>query len=128
MLTSTAAVYWAMCVTTAHPVLPAAIPGEAWPGILGVGVVAGFLAVQGFYAGAQRVGAAQASLISTVEPLWTIVAASLLLGERLEPIQWVGGVLILAGVLLAQMPTRSGRSPLPQPVPLLPEDQAPPAR
>ena len=122
MLTTTAAVYWAMCFVTAHPVLPSAIPGAAWPGIAGVAVIAGFLAVQGFYAGAQRVGAAQASLISTVEPLWTIVAASLLLGERLEPIQWAGGGLILAGVLLSQMPTRRGQSPLPQPTPLLHEE------
>ena len=73
------------------PVLPATIPGEAWPGILGVAVIAGFVAVQGFYAGARRVGAAQASLISTVEPLWTIVAAALLFDERLAPVQWLGG-------------------------------------
>lgn len=122
VLTTTAAVYWAMCFVTAHPVLPSAIPGEAWPGIGGVAVIAGFLAVQGFYAGAQRVGAAQASLISTVEPLWTIVAASLLLGERLEPVQWAGGLLILVGVLLSQLPTRRGQSPLPQPAPLLHEE------
>ena len=122
MLTTTAAVYWAMCFATAHPVLPSTIPGEAWPGIAGVAVVAGFLAVQGFYAGAQRVGAAQASLISTVEPLWTIVAASLLLGERLGPIQWAGGALILAGVLLSQMPARGDRSQLPMPAPLLHEE------
>ena len=106
MLTATAAVYWAVNLATGHPVLPAEIPADAWPGILGVAVVAGFLAVQGFYAGAQRVGAAQASLISTVEPLWTILAASILLGERLAPIQWVGGALILVGVLLSQ--TRGG--------------------
>ena len=73
-------------------------------------------------------GAAQASLISTVEPLWTIVAAGMLFGERLQPIQLVGGVLILAGVLLSQTRGRSrgpvesigapGRddAPLPQPV------------
>ena len=91
MLTATAAVYWTVNLAIGHPVLPAEIPSDAWPGILGVAVVAGFLAVQGFYAGAQRVGAAQASLISTVEPLWTILAASILLGERLAPIQWVGG-------------------------------------
>jgi drug/metabolite transporter (DMT)-like permease len=102
MLTATAAVYWTVNLAIDHPVLPADIPSAAWPGILGVAVVAGFLAVQGFYAGAQRVGAAQASLISTVEPLWTILAASLLLGERLAPIQWVGGALILVGVLLSQ--------------------------
>ena len=108
MLTATAAVYWTVNLAIDHPVLPAEIPSDAWPGILGVAVVAGFLAVQGFYAGAQRVGAAQASLISTVEPLWTILAASILLDERLAPIQWVGGALILVGVLLSQ--TRGGRA------------------
>lgn len=111
MLSTTGVLYWVINLGLGHPVLPGDLPGEAWPGILGVAVVAGFMAVQGFYAGAQRVGAAQASLISTVEPLWTILAASILLGERLAPIQWVGGVLILAGVLLSQ--TRGGGSPAP---------------
>ncbi len=108
MLSTTGVLYWAINVGTGHPVLPGDIPADAWPGIVGVGLVAGFLAVQGFYAGAQRVGAAQASLISTVEPLWTIVAAAILLGERLAPIQWAGGGLILVGVLLSQ--TRAGGS------------------
>jgi drug/metabolite transporter (DMT)-like permease len=119
MLSSTAAVYWIVNLGIGHPVLPSTIPPEAWPGILGVAVVAGFLAVQAFYAGAQRVGAAQASLISTVEPLWTILAASLLLGERLQPVQLVGGAMILVGVLLSQTrgggAPRTAEPPLPQP-------------
>ena len=36
MLTSTAAVYWVITLTIGHPVLPAAIPGDAWPGIVAV--------------------------------------------------------------------------------------------
>ena len=87
MLTSTAAVYWVVNLAIGHPVLPPDIPGPAWPGIIAVALVAGFVPMQAFYAGAQRVGAAQASLISTVEPLWTIVAAALLFGERLQPVQ-----------------------------------------
>jgi len=79
------------------------------------------------------VGAAQASLISTVEPLWTIAAAALLFGERLQPVQLAGGALILAGVLLSQ--TRGRRRgapgggspgddepPLPQPMVRLGEE------
>ena len=126
MLTSTGAVYWVWNLATGHPVLPADVPAAAWPGILGVGVVAGFIAVQAFYAGSQRIGAAQASLVSTVEPLWTIVAAGILLGERLNPVQLAGGVLILGGVLLSQ--TGSGRGgadsgeAMPQPVVHLGED------
>jgi drug/metabolite transporter (DMT)-like permease len=108
MLTATGVVYWVVALAVGHPVLPATIPSDAWPGILGVAVIAGFLAPQAFYAGAKHVGAAQASLISTVEPLWTIVAAGVVLGETLTGIQWAGGALILAGVLLAQ--TRGRRA------------------
>ncbi len=118
MLSSTGIAYWAINLALGHPVLPSTIPAEAWPGIIGVGLVAGFLAIQAFYAGAARVGAAQASLISTVEPLWTIVGAYLLFGERLEPVQWIGGGMILAGVLLAQTRGRSAVA--------APEDEAPP--
>jgi drug/metabolite transporter (DMT)-like permease len=117
MLSSTAAVYWAAALLVGHPVLPSQVPGDAWPGIVAVAVLAGFVPVQSFYAGAQRVGAAQASLISTVEPLWTIAAAAVILGERLAPIQLVGGGLILVGVVLSQTGGRSGSaSAVPQPV------------
>ena len=129
MLSSTAAVYWAVNLAIGHPVLPAEIPSDAWPGILAVGVLAGFVPVLTFYAGTQRIGAAQASLVSTVEPLWTIVAASIIYDERLGPVQLVGGALILGGVLLSQTRgQRAGKaetatarddatnSPLPQPV------------
>ncbi len=121
MLSSTAVIYWAANLGLGHPVLPADIPSAAWPGILGVAVVAGFVSVQAFYAGTQRVGAAQASLISTVEPLWTILAASILLDERLAPIQWVGGALILAGVLLSQTRGRGAPSPADPDEPPLPQ-------
>ena len=109
MLTSTAAVYWAVTLGIGHPVLPAAIPADAWPGILAVGVLAGFVPVMTFYAGAQRVGAAEASLISTVEPLWTIVAAAIIYDERLAPVQLAGGALILGGVVLSQTRGRRDR-------------------
>jgi drug/metabolite transporter (DMT)-like permease len=128
MLSATGLAYWAINLATGHPVLPSTIPAAAWPGILGVGVIAGFLAIQAFYAGAARVGAAQASLISTVEPLWTIVWAYLLFDERLAPIQWLGGAMILAGVILAQTRGRTGAAPrdeappLPQPVVRLSEE------
>ncbi len=122
MLSSTGVAYWLICAVLGHPVLPGDIPSAAWPGIVGVGVVSGFVAVQFFYAGAQRVGAAQASLLSTVEPLWTITAAGILLGERLTPVQLLGGVLILVGVVLSQTGPRGEQAELPQPVLRLGED------
>jgi drug/metabolite transporter (DMT)-like permease len=102
MLSATAVTYWVMALILGRPVLPSQIPGEAWIGIAGVGLVATFVAVQAFYAGAHRIGAARASLVSTVEPIWTIVLASLLFGESLGPLQLVGGAMILVGVVIAQ--------------------------
>ncbi len=122
MLSSTGVAYWLICAVLRHPVLPGSIPPAAWPGIVGVGVVSGFVAVQFFYAGAQRVGAAQASLLSTVEPLWTIAAAGVLLGERLTPVQLLGGAFILAGVVLSQTGPRGEPAELPQPALRLSEE------
>jgi drug/metabolite transporter (DMT)-like permease len=102
MMTATAGVYWTWSLTTSRPVLPAQIPPEAWFGLFGVGVVSTFIAIQTFYAGAQRIGAAQASIMSTVEPVWTIVLAYLLFGFTLTGTQLIGGALIIAGVLMAQ--------------------------
>jgi drug/metabolite transporter (DMT)-like permease len=102
MLAATAVTYWSSALVLGRPVLPQQIPDAAWVGIAGVGVVSTFIAVQAFYAGAHRIGAARASLVSTVEPIWTIALASLLFGESLGPLQLAGGAMILVGVVVAQ--------------------------
>jgi drug/metabolite transporter (DMT)-like permease len=103
MMTSTAVGFWLIALVSGAPVEPARIPAPVWPGIAAVAVISTFVAIQTFYAGMRRIGAAQASLISTVEPVWTISLAALLLGERLGPIQLVGGALVIGGVILAQL-------------------------
>jgi drug/metabolite transporter (DMT)-like permease len=113
MMTATAGVYWVWALTMDRPVLPAEIPQAAWVGLVGVGVLSTFIAIQTFYAGAQRIGAANASILSTVEPILTTVLAFLLFDIRLTGLQLVGGALILVGVLIAQTgPTARGRSEL----------------
>jgi drug/metabolite transporter (DMT)-like permease len=102
MLTATAATYWTSALVLGQPVLPGQIAGGAWFGLIGVGIVSTFVAVLAFYAGAHRIGAARASIVSTVEPIWTITLAGLLFGERLGPLQLAGGAMILAGVVIAQ--------------------------
>jgi drug/metabolite transporter (DMT)-like permease len=113
MMTATGAVYWLVCVVTRQPVSPVDIPATAWPGLVGVGAFATFLAIQAFYAGAQRIGAAQAALLSTIEPVWTIALAALLLRETLTPPQLAGGAVILAAVVVAQTGPGSLRSSRP---------------
>ncbi|MEP7360993.1 MAG: DMT family transporter [Chloroflexota bacterium] len=102
MLTATAIGWVIAAIATNRPWLPAQIPGDIWWALFGVGLISTALAMQTFYAGARRIGAAQASLVSTVEPVYTIAMAALLFGELLNPVQLIGGVMVVAGVLVAQ--------------------------
>jgi drug/metabolite transporter (DMT)-like permease len=102
MLSATFAVVAFLAVATGEPIVPSRVPAGAWYGLAGIAVFSTALAISAFYAGAARIGAAQAALVSTVEPVWTITLATLLFGERLSPVQLVGGFLVLAGVIVAQ--------------------------
>jgi len=102
MMTATAAVYLVAMLVTGRSIAPATVPGSAWFGLLGIAIVSTAVAVQAFYAGARRIGAAQAALVSTVEPIYTISLATLLLHDTLAPVQILGGILIIGGVVLAQ--------------------------
>ncbi|MGZ8515609.1 MAG: DMT family transporter [Candidatus Limnocylindrales bacterium] len=113
MMSATAAVYWLIALGSHQAVLPTEVPGAAWYGLLGVGVMSTFIAIQTFYAGAQRIGAAQAALISTVEPIWTIALAAALFSVALTPVQLAGGALILLGVLVAQTGPALDQAPAP---------------
>ena len=102
MLSATAGTYWLSALALDQPVVPPDVPSGAWFGLIGIGVVSTFIAVLAFYEGAHRIGAARASIVSTVEPIWTIALASALFAESLGPLQLIGGALILAGVVIAQ--------------------------
>jgi drug/metabolite transporter (DMT)-like permease len=106
MMTATLGIYAALAVAGGRPVLPSQVPGGAWFGLLGVGLVATALAVQAFYAGTKRIGAARAALVSTVEPIYTITLATLLLGESLTPLQLLGGAFVIGAVILAETAPR----------------------
>jgi drug/metabolite transporter (DMT)-like permease len=113
MMTATATGYWCLALGIGRAVLPSQIPPAAWPNLVGIGLVATFIAIQAFYAGTKRIGAAQASLLSTIEPIWTISMAALLLGESLGPIQLAGGMLILVGVVVSQTGPSATGAPRP---------------
>ena len=102
MLTATAIGWTLAAILAGRPVLPADVPTETWLPLFALGLVATAVAMQAFYAGARRIGAAQASLVSTVEPIYTITLAAILLHESLTPVQLAGGAMVIIGVVIAQ--------------------------
>jgi drug/metabolite transporter (DMT)-like permease len=113
MMLASAAVFSALGALAGAPPDPRAIPSAAWPYLLGIGLIASFLAIQTLYAGAKRIGAAQAALVSTTEPVFIVLMAFVFLDQRLGPIQLVGAGLILVAVVIAQTGQRPAGAPQP---------------
>jgi len=101
-LVGTALGVFALRLLAGRDLLPLPIPEGAMLPILGVATIAGIVPIGAFYIAAQRLGAARAALVSTVEPIFTIVAAGALFGERLTLVQLLGGAMILSAVLVAE--------------------------
>ncbi len=63
-----------------------------------------YAAVVLFLSGIRALGPSRASLISTMEPVFTVALAGVVLGERMTATQWAGALLVIAGIALAERP------------------------
>jgi drug/metabolite transporter (DMT)-like permease len=74
-----------------------------WLSILAIALFPTLFGVIGFFAGLRLIGATNASIISMLEPLITVLLSALLLGERITPLQGLGGVVLLSGAVILQL-------------------------
>lgn len=51
----------------------------------------------------QRIGAQRGGIAGTTEPVWAALIAFVMLGEVISPIQGIGGLVVLAGVIVAEL-------------------------
>ncbi len=88
-------------------------PGpRGWAAILTLAVVSTYLARLAFFGSISRIGGAQTAMLTPLEILLTITWSVIFLGERLTPVQWLGGLLILSSALLAIERLGRSRRPL----------------
>ncbi len=81
---------------------PWVVPDRAgWAAILALAVVCTYLARLALFGAVRRLGGGQVAMLLPTEILLTVVWSFIFLNERLTPVQWVGGVLILTSALLA---------------------------
>jgi len=90
---------------------PAAWEPSVWVLLGLIVLVPTFGAVLLYLEGIRGLGPSQAAVISTLEPLFTIALAAVVLGERLAPIQWAGAALVLLGVVYAEVSARRAEPP-----------------
>jgi drug/metabolite transporter (DMT)-like permease len=89
-------VYWLIRDGTWQP-----MGSNGWLAVVVLAVVSTYLARLAMVSAIRRIGGGQMSLLAPLETLLTVIWSTLFLHERLTPLQWVGGALIMVSALLA---------------------------
>jgi drug/metabolite transporter (DMT)-like permease len=97
IFTSAGVVYAAL---TAISGAPFPQTGAGWGAVAGIVVFATVIPVVTFLAGLKRIGPTNASMLSTLEPVVTVILAAILFGETLQSGMLIGGGLILISVVI----------------------------
>jgi drug/metabolite transporter (DMT)-like permease len=86
----------------------ARLPGDAtgWLALGGIALFSTVIAILTFFAGLARLGARRAAVLSTLEPVVTILLAAIFLGETVGAWQMAGGAMILAAAILTATHSR----------------------
>lgn len=84
-----------------------------WLGIGGIVLFSTILAMLTFFEGMKRMGPTSASIISTTEPVMTVILAVVIFNENITLLQAVGGGFVIVGGILAILtPARNRISPV----------------
>jgi drug/metabolite transporter (DMT)-like permease len=73
---------------------------SGWINTVGIVLVATVIPVVAFLAGLERIGPTSAAMLSTLEPVVTVLLAAWIFGERLQSIALFGGGMILIAVIM----------------------------
>ncbi|MEJ5184502.1 MAG: EamA family transporter [Rectinemataceae bacterium] len=100
IMTVASIVYWLIAILTGTATLPSSL--QQFGLAAGVALFGTVLPVITLFKAMQLIGAAQTSIVSTIEPVCTNIFSMLLFGELITGRRIIGGILILAGVILVQ--------------------------
>ena len=74
---------------------------RGWWAALVLAVASTYAARLLVFAAVSRIGGGQMAMLSPVETLMSVIWSFIFLGERLSPVQWIGGAFILTSAVLA---------------------------
>jgi len=89
--------------------LPHPRTAHGWATVALIAAVATVIPMAGLFVGIERVGAPTASIVSTFEPVVTVVLAGLFLGESLTVVEAAGAAAVIAAVRLLARPAEPVR-------------------
>jgi drug/metabolite transporter (DMT)-like permease len=101
-----------------RPVAYSGVTVAWWLPLLGLGVITAAVAYVTGIAASRRLGSRLASFAALLEVLFALVFAWLLLGELPRAVQFLGGALILAGVVVVKLGERDTATAAPADTPV----------
>lgn len=103
------------CWTASPPlgIFEASYPAKIWIAFLYIAIFATLIPFGLYFKGIDRLRATRASIIGTWEPVMSCITAYFILGEVLEPLQILGGLAVIAAVIVLQVGKEKGRIPVP---------------
>lgn len=76
---------------------------SGWLASAGTALFATVIAVLCFFMGLEHLGPSRAAIVSTLEPVGTVVLSALIFKEGLSPVQTAGGAIVLASIMILQI-------------------------
>jgi drug/metabolite transporter (DMT)-like permease len=86
--------------------------GRGWGSLVAIALVCTVLAILTFFAGLRLLGPTSTSVLSTLEPVVTVVLATWLLHESLSGVQAAGALLVLGAVVWLALAHRAPVEPI----------------
>lgn len=80
--------------------LPSGVPAEVWLELSAFGLVWLFVATVGTQWGVSHMETGRSSVLIIMELVTAVISAALINGSRLRPIEWLGGLLIVAAAFV----------------------------
>ena len=86
---------------------------KTWLVLIGLAAISSAMPIFLLNIGIQMIGAPQAAIISSADPVMSMLLAVSILGETVLPLHWVGAILIVVGVMLLEARPSAARKDKP---------------
>jgi drug/metabolite transporter (DMT)-like permease len=101
--------FW-LCVNPPWKIVAAHYTFRQWEFMVVFSLVSVLAPFSCYFAGLQHLEPTRAIVVSCLEPVFSIVIAALALGELVKPLQVAGIIVVLAAIVLIQLPERAQRA------------------
>ncbi len=115
--TCSASLFW-IAINPPWKITAAHYSGEQWLFLLLFSLISVLAPFSFYFAGLQHLEPTRAIVVSCLEPVFSIVIAAVALGEIVRPLQVTGIVLVLAAIVVVQLPDRRSAEALPMVEPI----------